>query len=45
MTQIKNLQIENSNLKIELDEKVKLTNRYSYFSFIFFFFNFLKHAA
>lgn len=27
MTQIKNLQIENSNLKIDLEEKVKLTNR------------------
>lgn len=27
MTQIKSLQIDNSNLKIELEEKVKLTNR------------------
>lgn len=26
--QIKNLQIENSNLKIDLEEKVKLTNRF-----------------
>ena len=33
--QIKNLQIENSNLKIELEEKVKLTNRFIlYFSFM-----------
>jgi len=31
MNQIKNLQIENSNLKIDLEEKVKLTNRFSFF--------------
>lgn len=31
--QIKNLQIENSNLKIELEEKVKLTNRLIFIKF------------
>lgn len=32
--QIKNLQIDNSNLKIELEEKVKLTNRLIFINLI-----------